>query len=249
MAVAAYVVLPVAGAAVLHRLGSVPAYRVDWSHFGDWLATSPFESALVALLRSAGLLLAYWLIGTTATYLIARALGWVRLANSIGWLTLPAVRRASDRVVAGTLALSTLAAPGVASTKALDHGDSSTPVPDPYFSWVEPASPGEIKAPTEDVVVVPAEEATAIPVDPPVYPDPDIVIVADASLEVVVRPGDNLWDLAARRIQTALGREVADTEVAPYWVEVIHANQQRIRSGDPDLIHPGEVILLPPVRV
>ncbi len=35
--------------------------------------------------------------------------------------------------------------------------------------------------------------------------------------------------------------------MANYWVVVIEANRSRVRSGDPDLIYPGEVIVLPPV--
>ena len=58
---------------------------------------------------------------------------------------------------------------------------------------------------------------------------------------VVVRQGDHLWKISAR----ALGRDSSDSAVAPYWVEVVDVNRPRLRSGDPDLIYPGEMILLP----
>ena len=64
--------------------------------------------------------------------------------------------------------------------------------------------------------------------------------------EHVVVPGDNLWIIAERHLEQVTGRsDVSDQRVATYWVVVIEANQ--VRSGDPDLIYPGEVIVLPSV--
>jgi nucleoid-associated protein YgaU len=37
-------------------------------------------------------------------------------------------------------------------------------------------------------------------------------------------------------------------EVAEYWRKVIDANRDRLRSGDPNLIYPGEEIILPPLE-
>lgn len=60
---------------------------------------------------------------------------------------------------------------------------------------------------------------------------------------VVVVSGDHLWKISERHIDSnAPGRKVA-----PYWVEVIDVNTPNLRSGDPDLIYPGEVIVLPPL--
>jgi resuscitation-promoting factor RpfA len=56
----------------------------------------------------------------------------------------------------------------------------------------------------------------------------------------VVQPGDSLWTIAAGHV--APGRQVA-----PYWLEVVEANRVAIASGDPDLIHPGESVTLPPI--
>ena len=68
--------------------------------------------------------------------------------------------------------------------------------------------------------------------------------------DVVVAPGDNLWELAARRLATTSGRaraDVTDAEIAPYWVRVCDENRARLASGDPNLVFPGERIVLPPV--
>lgn len=66
--------------------------------------------------------------------------------------------------------------------------------------------------------------------------------VAAEWAEVEVAPGDNLWRLSRRHLDE-LAREGL---VAPYWLRVIDTNLPHLRSGDPDLIYPGEIIRLPP---
>lgn len=58
---------------------------------------------------------------------------------------------------------------------------------------------------------------------------------------VVVETGDHLWKISADH----LGAGAADGEIAPYWRHVVEVNTPRLRSGDPDLIYPGEIVDLP----
>lgn len=76
----------------------------------------------------------------------------------------------------------------------------------------------------------------AVPVRPPL-PAP--------STHVVVRPGDSLWSIAA----AALGPDADQGEVSTHWRRVHELNRDVI-GPDPDLIHPGQHLLLPdrPVR-
>jgi nucleoid-associated protein YgaU len=65
-----------------------------------------------------------------------------------------------------------------------------------------------------------------------------------------VVPGDNLWTIARDHLAEVRGRpaaQLSDREIAAYWLKVIKANRARLRSGDPDLIDPGERTVLPPV--
>ncbi|MGH8945305.1 MAG: LysM peptidoglycan-binding domain-containing protein [Acidimicrobiia bacterium] len=71
------------------------------------------------------------------------------------------------------------------------------------------------------------------------------VTIVQSPSSVVVEPGDHLWKISASRLGGELGRDASDGEVWPYWRAVIEANVSRLRSGDPDLIYPGEVIELP----
>jgi nucleoid-associated protein YgaU len=64
---------------------------------------------------------------------------------------------------------------------------------------------------------------------------------------VVVVRGDHLWKISERHLDSVLGRKATDGEVSPYWRRVIEANREGLRSGDPDLIYPGEVVSLPEV--
>jgi len=54
-----------------------------------------------------------------------------------------------------------------------------------------------------------------------------------------------MWGIAENRVRTAdAGATTAD--VAEYWHEVVRMNPD-LPSGDPDLIHPGEQVVLPPL--
>lgn len=63
----------------------------------------------------------------------------------------------------------------------------------------------------------------------------------------VVEPGEHFWSIAGSEVEDHLGRPASDAEIAEYWVGLVRANRDRIRSGDPDLIHPGEILQLPPI--
>jgi hypothetical protein len=72
--------------------------------------------------------------------------------------------------------------------------------------------------------------------------------VATVAPAVEVAVGDNLWLIAVSAVARETGREpgtVTDDEVARYWRVVCDVNRDRLRSGDVDLIYPGEVVVLP----
>jgi nucleoid-associated protein YgaU len=62
--------------------------------------------------------------------------------------------------------------------------------------------------------------------------------------------GDNLWTIARDRLAKVTRQpasELSEREIGRYWLDVVDANRASLRSGDPDLIFPGEMIKLPPV--
>jgi nucleoid-associated protein YgaU len=61
--------------------------------------------------------------------------------------------------------------------------------------------------------------------------------VAPAVHTHVVQPGENLWQIA----RTVAGA----SDVMPYWHALVAENQATLRSGNPNLIFPGEILRLP----
>lgn len=67
--------------------------------------------------------------------------------------------------------------------------------------------------------------------------------------QVTVAEGDHLWKISKRHLEDQMQRLPASSEIGPYWRQVIGENLATLRSGDPDLIYPGEVIELPATAV
>lgn len=66
-----------------------------------------------------------------------------------------------------------------------------------------------------------------------------------------VAPGESLWSIARSNLANGTGRgepEVRTREVAAYWLRMLAANRARLRSGNPDLIYPGEYVRLPAIK-
>lgn len=63
----------------------------------------------------------------------------------------------------------------------------------------------------------------------------------DPPRTVQVRPGDSLWTIAAR----TLGPGASAADVSSYWLRVQALNAATL-GADPDLLHPGQQLRLPP---
>ncbi len=199
-------------AVALHALGTLPWLQIEPST--TWLQVTPTEEVVAAVARVAALAVVYWYLASSVLYLLARLTRHARTIRVAALVTAAPVRRLVDGAVAGVLAVGLLAPPAVAA----DHHPAVT-TPTPVAETVSTRYlPFDLPAPR-----------------PPADPPP----TTSGWTEVVVAPGDNLWRIAARRLDD-------DGPVAPYWRKVVEENRDRIRSGDPDLIYPGEIIRLPP---
>lgn len=200
--------------------------RIDWSDPIGWLGRADLETATAALARMGCLMIVGWIVLSTAAYTVGRAAGF--RPSSIDWLSIGPLRRAVDAIVAGSLMLSTLAPTVVLATAHEPPPAEAVPADPAYVPT--PAGPG-----TDTI-------------EPETPPPADTSPKATAATTVVVVAGDHMWGLARSRMEVELGRTPTDTEIAPYWMSVVAENRGRIRSGDPDLIHPGEEIVLPPLN-
>jgi LysM repeat protein len=265
---AGWLLVEVGVVVVLHRLGAQPWLQIPWHDLPRWMQTAPPEDVIGAVLRLVGLAVGYWLLASTALYALARLSRFPAAIRAAGWMTLPVVRRVADQAIAFGLAASIVTSVGATAAAAAvpSNPNSGRPVAAvqqvavPMSTRPQPPQAG-LSTPTSttsqpSVVVTTPRLGRTTP-----SPAVDRRGVSPATADAPQRPvsqhthtvvaGDNLWRIAAATLAAASGQQpekVAAAEIVPYWQRLIAANQGRLRSGDPDLIYPGEVVILPPLQ-
>jgi hypothetical protein len=252
-----------AAVAGLHRLGAVDGFAIPRRDLAQWLQATPSEDVLLAGIRLAALIAAWWLLATTVLYIAARVAHAHSAARAIGWATLPAVRRWADRAVAVSIVAASALA--VARPAAGDPPPTTSPAPPPVVidldhrdrTSVEARPPegvrtGRSQPPPPDPTAPPETPAPATPPAAPATPPapPAAPLPAPHGARYAITFGEHLWSIAARQLAASTGRSIADltsTEIALYWVRLVEDNRPHLRSGDPDLVYPDEVIELPPL--
>lgn len=216
----------VAAVGLLHALGDQPWAQVPVGQARRWVTVTPPVEAVMAALRLAGLVVGWWLVATTATTATAALLRAERLVGVLRPVTWSVARRAVDRAAAAGLSAALLAS-GVPAM-----GEDADPPP-PALSEPAAVEPGWS-----------GETATSQPAG-----DRDSGERAAAPHVHEVAPGEHLWAIAADALAAQRGvapSELADEAIAEHWRAMIEANAGRFRSGDPDIVFPGEQLRLPP---
>lgn len=235
--------------AALHRLGSVDGFAIPRRDLGRWLRDAPSEDVLLAGIRLAALIAAWWLLITTLLYVAARLADLNGAARAIGWVTVPGVRRWADRAIA----VSVVAAGVLALTRsaAADPPPNTSPTPRPVVIDLDHRDRPTIPYAPAPTVRTGAAPHVELPLPPaPATPLPAPATSRPTSARHVIAPGDHLWSIAARHLAAGTRRSIADltpADIAPYWRRVVEHNRPHLRSGDPDLVFPGEEIELPPI--
>jgi hypothetical protein len=215
------VALCLAAAAGAWALAGDPFLRVARPLVEDGPATLgdlPLDQALTGLCAAALLGCAGWLLGTAGLVALARVAGAFTPGSPLVAGCARAAERACPALARGTVVavLGLTAGTAVVGSAVADTG---------------PASP-----PTSTLAGLPLPDRTVGA--GPATPAPRAAVVSRPRV-VVVRPGDSLWTIAAH----LLGPGADDTEVAAAWHRLHAANRSRV--GDPDLIHPGQRLLVP----
>ncbi len=216
----------------------------------DWIDAREPAAALVALVRVAGEVAAWYLLACSALELlgrVARVPGATRLA---GALAVPGVRR----VVHAGLGLG-LAAGALGTVGAAD-AERAGPAPVTMIR-TPPAAVTQVRVDGRAAMVpttgASTGTATMRPADvdstdrhaatPPAPPAPP---PTPAPTTWRVRPGDSLWRVAEEVLADAWGRVPSDAEVDPYWRLLVAANRGRlVDPDDADLVLPGQVLDVP----
>jgi hypothetical protein len=217
-----------------------------WSR-GDDLALA--VAWFVAVTASA------WLFVATGACLVALGFARPRLARRLASPLPAGIRRLVEVAIVGScLAIPALPAPALGPPRLAAAVVNDQPV----VRAPEASKPNTILPTTvvpTTVVPTTALPTTAGPVVPAPMPRPDPAPSAgpapsELPPHVVVRPGDNLWLIARASLAHVSATRPDDTDVARYWLAVIAANRSTLRSGNPSLIFPGEIVALPrPFRV
>lgn len=210
------------------------------------LATATPADALVGLVHLAALPAAAWLLAGTLHDLgaaVARRRRGTRRCPR-GCAVPPWVQRVVDQAVGTGLALAVMAGPAAAATAPPDGPRAVVTVVAPPVDPVPLPPPGHSPTPDPGLVAVPDAEPAVEPDVGAAVPDLSAVGGSAAADRHVVAAGENLW-VIARGALTIQGQVPTDRQVHAYWVRVIQVND--LPSGDPDLIHPGQVLHLPPL--
>jgi hypothetical protein len=250
----------------LHALGAGPL-GVPLSSTDDlsaWLDRTPPEVMAVAIVRLVALAAGWYLALCTLALIFTRPGGRTRGASAAARATPAILRRLVSGggglgLAAGTLvgALpSTMVAPApLASRPAAASIVGALQDPDPPTATM---TRGARDIPTAVMTRMPAEEApTAVmarmpAADPPRVPrSPPARATRDpaaAPPSWTVEAGDSFWSIAAEALAET-GDVPNDRRVIGYWRRLVEANRGRLLDpGNPDLLVPGQELVLPDPR-
>jgi nucleoid-associated protein YgaU len=230
---------------------------------GVGAAADPVGSVLALMALVAELLVGHLLVVLALRWLCVLPGAVGRLAGRISLLLTPAMaRRLVDLLVGGALlAQTTLAAtpgaPGVPGTSPgwpPEHPRPAVAISSTVPARVGPAAerggdlarivldPAARRRPvdvTEPGPARPTPRRSAAPLPPWLGGGP-----SRSMPEHTVEPGDTLWDIAAAHLPPT---ERSPRRIHRYWPQVYRANRSVV-GADPDLIHPGSRLDVPPFR-
>lgn len=208
-------------------------------------AAAPFDpagAAAVATWLILVVVLLWWSVAA-AVYAIALRCRSRALRVRVARITPAWIRAMLERAATYAVVGMALTAPvvGAAPSRSGAEVAVSTATAD---TTAPSSSPPIVRTPPPSPPVVRDGRAEPPAVAPPADPPPSA-----ATLGVehhVVRPGESLWLIARDVVRSLPGGNVDDAVIAPYWRRLVDVNRATLRSGNPNLIYPGEVIGLPP---
>ncbi len=144
----------------------------------------------------------------------------------------------STSTTSTTMIVTTMAPPSSAAVSSTTTGAPAT---------TEPTTTAPTTAPTTvpPTTVAPTTAPPTSPPPAPTEPNETQQPSAARSDEHLVVAGDHLWSIAASETELRLGRQPSTAEVTEYWAKLIASNRTRLSSGDPNMIFPGEILVLP----
>lgn len=256
---AALVLLSLCCAALLIELNaSTPWPPTEPDSFTEWWERHGTAAASMTLFRVAGITLAGWGIFIGTAGLLAALCPSGLLQGVWRRITPKSFREIlAAGVAAVTLAAPTVAAAGTQSTDArVVLEDLGPQIEPPRFTPVlTDLGPSEVESQSADPPKQPAQATTRLPnsdmaasgiAESATASDQRAASGASNPQHRTVGEGDNLWEIAVETLRDQ-GYDTEPAAVVAYWRLLIETNRG-ILNGNPDLIHPGAVLTLPPVQ-
>jgi hypothetical protein len=252
------------GLRALHALGAgtlgVPLSSVD--DLSAWLDRTPPEVMAVAMVRLVALAAGWYMAVCTLVLAVTRPFGRTRVASAAARATPAVIRRlvagggglglAAGTLVGGVPAwgmASTALAPKPAAASIVDAVQDPGP-PTATMRRGPRGMPTAVmtRMPAEDVPAAamtraPATEAPPASRAPPAHATVDAATAASPSW--TVEPGDSFWSIAAETVVPG-GGAPDDRRVIGYWRRLVEANRGRLLDpNNPDLLVPGQELVMP----
>ncbi|HET9732683.1 MAG TPA: hypothetical protein VFP54_08410 [Acidimicrobiales bacterium] len=194
----------------------------------DWAAGNGPAVTTIGILRLATTAVDAWLAAVSVL--------WVGAAVLDSALLTRAARSVTPRWVGAILAVSSTAGAAVSSPAwaATSQTMVMRPAPPAGVPPTGAARTTQAQAP----VVLPPSSRWDRPSPLPAEPEPTVHVVT---------PGDSFWSIA-EMIVSARVPEASTAAVAQYWLSLLSANRPLLPDpGDPDVLYPGDRVLLPPL--
>ncbi len=211
---------------------------VDPSTWANWFTETSTVDLPFAFIELIALVCVWYLVGVTGLAVVARLIRVSSLIEVSDAITIPfvrkLVRRSLDLTLVGVLTLpnSALAAPAgdVDDVPVMRHQTTTTTTTTTKVPDIRTTDPQNEYAPSGPISFVRGGQTSRAP------------------QTWTVKPGDNLWLVAESTLSTARDGQVEDGELVSYWRAVVDVNRSSLRDhNNPDLIFPGQVLILPPV--
>jgi nucleoid-associated protein YgaU len=212
-------------------LASPPA---DPTRVVDWWSQAGTAQGAVALVRIAGIAAATYVAVVGGLVTLSALARLPRLARTMARGLPTGIQRS---LAGATIAASTLSPSFAAAT----HAD---PPPTPIVLFdIGPADPGPAIMPDDPTDTTPVVDRVPSAADSPNATED----APHTTNTWTVQRGDHLWSIAKATLtdRSTDGETPSERQVARYWQRLIAGNRGAI-GADPDLIHPGITLVLPP---
>ncbi len=216
---------------------------------GEILSSPPAE-ALYGCVWLAALAAVAWLVAGTVLAIFCYLFRIPAAIRAIEWMTFGPMQRLARRIAAALLAIGSVSVgspAGAALLPPIPHVVESNR----HAEGGAAHGPLPILADREGGVQIGMNLATpqrgivGISLPVPIRSGLSRRAAIEEHVEYVVQPGDSMWSVSSRHVRRSADAPVTASRIIAVWRQVVDLNRERIRSGDPDLIYPGETLILP----